>query len=178
MPEAKVIFDDSRESVIVTTLNPGSYTAVVRGAGGQTGTGLIEAYDLSSGGASKLANISTRGAVDGGENVLIGGFIAVGSGSNAKVVVRAIGPSLGAAGVSGALQDPTLELFDGNGSPISGNDNWQDTQGGELQASGIPPGNAAESAIVAALAPGSYTAVVRGKNGGTGVGLIEVYNVQ
>ena len=171
--------NDQRESVIVTTLNPGSYTAVVRGAGGGTGVGLIEAYDLSQGGGSNLANISTRGPVESGDEVLIGGFIAAGAPiGSAKVVVRAIGPSLGAAGVNGALQDPTLELFDGNGASIAGNDNWRDSQASELQAIGIPPGDDRESAIVASLAPGSYTAIVRGKDATTGVGLVEVYNVQ
>jgi hypothetical protein len=171
--------NDARESVIVATLNPGSYTAVVRGAGGGTGIGLIEAYDLSQGGGSKLANISTRGPVESGDEVLIGGFIAGGAPiGSAKVVVRGIGPSLGAAGVNGALQDPTLELFDGNGSPIAGNDNWRDTQAGELQAIGIPPSDDRESAIVASLVPGSYTAIVRGKNATTGIGLVEIYNVQ
>ncbi len=171
--------NDPRESVVVTTLNPGSYTAVVRGAGGGIGIGLIEAYDLSPGGGAKLANISTRGPVESGANVLIGGFIAAGESSgSAQVVVRAIGPSLGAAGVNGALQDPTLELYNGNGTPIAANDNWKDSQAAELQAIGIPPNDDREAAIVASLAPGAYTAVVGGKNGTMGVGLVEVYHVQ
>lgn len=170
---------DERESVIVATLSPGSYTAIVRGAGAGTGVGLIEAYDLSQGGGSKLANISTRGPVESGDEVLIGGFIAAGAPiGSAKVVVRGIGPSLSAAGVNGALEDPTLELFDGNGTSIAGNDNWRDTQASELQAIGIPPSDDREPAIVASLAPGSYTAVVRGRDGMTGIGLVEVYNVQ
>lgn len=169
---------DGRESVVIATLDPGSYTALVRGAQGQTGVGLIEAYDLSGSSASKLANISTRGAVTSGDNVLIGGFIAVGSGGNTKVVLRALGPSLGKAGVSDALADTTLELIDANGTSVRQNDNWQDAQAGEIQASGIAPGDPAESAIVASLAPGSYTAIVRGKNNANGIGLVEVYNVQ
>lgn len=169
---------DERESVIVTTLQPGSYTAVVRGVGGETGLGLIEAYDLSSGGNSLLANISTRGRVETGENVLIGGFIAVGSGGEARVVVRALGPSLAAAGVAEALPDPTLELVDANGSSVHASDNWKDGQRSELEALGLQPSNDFEAALIAAVTGGNYTAVVRGKDNTTGVGLVEVYNVQ
>lgn len=170
---------DGREAVIVTTLNPGSYTAIVRGAQGQTGVGLIEAYDLSGGGGSQLANISTRGGVGGGDDVLIGGFIAVGGpGGSAKVIIRALGPSLGNGGVAGALQDPSLELVDGNGTTVRTNNGWQESQAGEIQQTGIPPSDAREPAILATLPPGNYTAVVRGQGGSTGVSLVEVYNLQ
>ena len=110
---------------------------------------------------------------------MIGGLIVGGNGdAKTGVLVRAIGPSLGSAGVAGALQDPTLELADANGNTVRANDDWQESQQSEIEATNIPPTHPAESAIVASLAPGDYTAVVRGKNGVTGVGLVEVYNVQ
>lgn len=167
---------DARESVLVTTLAPGSYTAVVRGAGGQTGIGLVEAYDLSAGGNSTLANISTRGDVQGGDDVLIGGFITVGG--STRVIVRALGPSLSGQGVPGALQDTTLELYDVNGAAVATNNDWQESQAVEIEGTSIPPADPRESAIVRNLAPGAYTAIVRGNNGTTGVALVEVYNLQ
>lgn len=167
------------ESAIVRTLAPGNYTAVVRGDGGGTGIGLVEVYDLASGTQSNLANISSRGFVETGENVMIGGFIiGGGGGGGARVLVRAIGPSLGAAGVNGALQDPTLDLVDGNGSVVRSNNNWKDSQQAEIQSSGVAPTDDRESALIANLSPANYTAVVRGANGSTGVGLVEVYNLQ
>ena len=161
------------ESAIVMTLDPGTYTAIVRGANGGTGIGLIEAYDLDQSVDSKLANISTRGLVQTGDNVLIGGFIVLGE-SPANTILRAIGPSLP---VSGALADPTLELHDGNGTLLMSNDDWKTDQESEIIATGIAPTKAAESAIVATLAPGNYTAIVRGKNNTTGIGLVEVYQL-
>jgi hypothetical protein len=169
------------ESAIVATLpaNNSAYTAILRGKNNTTGVGLVEAYDLDQAANSKLANISTRGFVDTGDNVMIGGFILGPSGaSSAKVIARAIGPSLTASGVANALQDPTLELHDANGTTIASDDNWKDTQQSEIEATGIPPTDDRESAIVATLAPGNYTAIVRGKNNTTGVGLVEVYNLQ
>jgi uncharacterized delta-60 repeat protein len=169
---------DDRESAIVQTLAPGFYTAVMSGKDGGTGIGVIEAYDLAAGASSKLGNIASRGFVDTGDNVMIGGLIVGGSGEAAtRVLVRAIGPSIGRAGVAGALQDPTLELRDNNGALVRENDNWQDSQRAEIEATTIPPSDPAESAIVATLPPGNYTAIVRGQADGTGVGLVEVYNV-
>ena len=141
----------------------------------------MEAYDLDQAAISTLANISTRGLVETGNNVLIGGFIA-GRGLT-KVVMRAIGPTLSNSGVTNPLQDPTLELHDGNGTLLVSNDNWKtrsdgSSQQAEIEATGLPPANDLESALVAALPPGNYTAVVRGKNNSTGVGLVEVYNLQ
>lgn len=164
---------NDNESAIVTTLEPGSYTAIVRGSNNGTGVALVEVYDLDQGADSKLANISTRGFVQTADNVLIGGFIVVGS-APAKAIVRAIGPSLP---VSGALADPTLELHDGNGATIASNDNWRSDQEAEIMATTLPPTRDAESAIVATLTPGSYTAIVRGKNNTTGVALVEVYQL-
>jgi probable HAF family extracellular repeat protein len=160
------------ESAIVETLpaNAG-YTAIVRGVNNTTGIGLVEVYDLDSSVDSKLANISTRGLVQTGDNVMIGGFIVTGN-EGEKVLVRAIGPSLPLAG---NLADPTLELRDSNGALFASNDNWREEQEAEIVATMIPPTNDAESAIVETLAPAAYTAIVRGKNETTGIALIEVY---
>ena len=172
------------ESAILMTLSPGAYTAILAGKNGGTGVGLVEVYDLASGANSELANISTRGFVDTGDNVMIGGFIiGGGEGGGARVVVRAIGPSLGSEGVQGTLQDPTLELHDVNGTTIATNDNWkindqtQQSQEAEVRATALPPANDLESAIVTTFAPGAYTAIVRGKNNTTGVALVEAYNL-
>ena len=168
------------ESALVITLNPGAYTAILAGKNGGPGVGLVEVYDLAQGANSKLANISTRGFVDTGSNVMIGGLI-VGGGSGggaANVIVRAIGPSLP---VPGALGDPTLELHDGNGTTIATNDNWSlddqtgQSQGVDIRATTIPPANDLESALLAILTPGNYTAIVSGKNNATGIGVVEAY---
>lgn len=170
--------NDERESAIVRTLPPGFYTAVMNGKDATAGIGVIEVYDLDQAVSSKLANIATRGLVESGDNVMIGGLIVGGNGSeNARVLLRAIGPSLANAGVAGALHDPTLELRDNNGELVRENDNWQESQQPEIEATAIPPSDPAESAIVATLPSGNYTAVVRGKNDSRGVGLVEVYSV-
>jgi hypothetical protein len=161
------------DSAIVRTVNPGAYTAVLAGKGGTTGVGVVEVYDLDLMVDSKLANIATRGRVDQGDNVLIGGTIVVGNGST-TVLFRALGPSVP---VSNALRDPTLELYNGQGSVIATNDNWQDTQAAEIQATTIPPPDPREAAILRQLTPGAYTAIVRGKNNTTGVALIEAYQI-
>ena len=151
------------ESAILQTLDPGAYTAIVRGVGGTTGVGLVEAYNLDAASDSKLANISTRGFIDTGDNVMIGGFI-IGPDDlgDATVLVRAIGPSLENFGVANALQEPTLDLFDGNGTLLLTNDNWMDSQETEIEATGLAPTDDRESAILATLPPGGYTAIVRG----------------
>lgn len=167
------------ESAIVITLQPGTYTAVIKGQGNTSGVGLLEVYDLDTGVASRLANVSGRASVQTGTNVLIAGFIVGNDLGAAKVVVRALGPSLAQAGVAGPLADPTLELRDNNGALVIGNDNWQDnaSQAAQISASGLAPGNALEAALATSLVPGTYTAIVAGRNGGTGVGLVEVYNL-
>jgi hypothetical protein len=166
------------ESAIVLNLpaNSSGYTAIVGGVSDTTGVGLVEVYDLDRTVNSKLANISTRGFVQTGDNVMIGGFITVGPTSK-KVIVRAIGPSLASAGISNPLQDPALELRDINGTLIASNDNWKDSQRTEIQATGISPSNDLESAIVRILTPNNYTAIVRGVNDTTGVALVEVYDL-
>jgi hypothetical protein len=161
------------ESAIVRSVTPGNYTAVLAGKGGTTGVGVVEVYDLDLTADSKLANISTRGFVDRGDNVLIGGTIVVGSGST-NVLFRAIGPS---TGIPNALQDPTLELHDGQGSIIATNDNWQDTQAAAIRDTTIPPSDPREAAILYQLSPGSYTAIVRGKDNTTGVAVVEAYQL-
>jgi hypothetical protein len=164
------------EAAIVRTLEPGSYTVILSG-NGSAGIGVVEVYDLSRGSKSTLANLSSRGLVGTNDNVMIGGFIIGGSaGASAKVLVRAIGPSLGFVGVKGALPNPFLELRDGNGNLIDENDNWRERQA-EIEATTIPPGDPLESAIVQTLFPGNYTAIVRGVEKTTGIALVEVYNV-
>jgi DNA-binding beta-propeller fold protein YncE len=164
------------ESVIYTTLAPGTYTAILKGAHSETGVGLVEVYDFDTASTAKLANIATRGFVNTGDNVMIGGFI-IGGTEPAKVLVRAIGPSLTDFGLQGALQATTLELHDSNGSVIS-NEGWRSTQESEIQATTIPPSNDNEAAILATLVPGNYTAIVRGKNDTTGIAVVEAYNLQ
>jgi uncharacterized protein GlcG (DUF336 family) len=163
------------ESAIVATLAPGAYTAIVNGRNGATGIGLVEVYDLSPGSDSVLTNISTRGFVGKRDNVLIGGFILSGSTGSAKVTIRALGPSLVQRGVNNALTDPTLELHNANGALVIADDNWNDAQGVELQSIALAPSDFREAATTGLLTPGAYTAIVRGKNEETGIGLIEIY---
>jgi hypothetical protein len=156
------------------------YTAILRGKGDTTGIGVVEAYGLpysNYGSYPELANISARGFVGTGENVIIGGFIVGGGTEPSRVVVRAIGPSLKAAAVSNPLPDPVLELHDGNGLTIKTNDNWEDVQKDDLQIVGLAPTDRAESAMLTRLGPGAYTAIVRGKGNATGVALVEVYRL-
>ncbi|MEY2490277.1 MAG: hypothetical protein QOC70_2219 [Verrucomicrobiota bacterium] len=164
------------ESALWGIINPGAYTVVVRGKNNATGIGLFEVYDLDKTVDSKLANVSTRGFVETGDNVIIGGTIIMGN-IPARVLLRAIGPSLANFGIPNALPDPTLELRDGNGALILANDNWRTDQEAEIIATGIPPSNNLESAIVRDLLPGNYTAIVRGSNNTTGLALIEAYEL-
>ncbi|MBA3833205.1 MAG: DVUA0089 family protein [Chthoniobacterales bacterium] len=163
------------ESIISVTLVPGSYTAVLSGAGNSSGAALLELYDLSPTG-STLSNISTRGEVVSNDDPIIGGFIAGGT-KPAKVIVRAIGPSLALEGVTGAISNPVLELRNSDGSLLFANDNWRSDQEQQVLDTTIPPRDDRESAIVATLAPGNYTAIVRDSAGASGVALVEVYNL-
>ncbi len=166
------------EAAMIVTLAAGSYTVVESGQNSTTGVGLMEIYDLTNGFGPDLANLSTRGFVGTASNVMIAGFIfGAPTGGQGSVLLRALGPSLGTLGVANPLADPVLELFNADGTIVATNDNWQSTQQAAIEATGAPPSNVAEAAIVATLAPGNYTAVESGKNGGTGVGLIEVYNL-
>jgi hypothetical protein len=171
---------DDRESAIVKTLDPGVYTVVLRGKNDSTGVAVVEAYDLEPTVDSQLANLSTRGFVETGENVMIGGFVAgPDNAATGKLLLRAIGPSLNGT-VPNALADPTMELRNQNGDLVDQNDNWKDSpQRADIEATGIPPQNDAESAIyVKAMEPGRYTAIVRGKDGGVGNAVVELYGVK
>ena len=173
------------ESAIIADLQPGNYTAIVSGVNNTTGVGLVEVYDLNPGAGSTLGNISTRSFVQTGEHVMIGGFIVQGSGAK-RVIIRAIGPELTQFGIRDALANPRLELHNRTGALIASNDNWQTTilggiitnnQVSSIQNSGHAPTEASESAIIANLPPGNYTAIVRGVNNTAGVGLVEVYEL-
>jgi len=167
---------DDLESAIVATLDPGAYTAIVSGRNGGTGIALVEAYDLDQTVDSQLANISTRGFVETGDNVMIGGFIV--GGDTGSVALRAIGPSLVESGVTDPLADPFLELHDGDGAVVASNDNWQDSPDKQVFIdNGIAPTSDKESIILGTLAPGAYTAIVSGVGEGSGVGLVEAYNL-
>ena len=162
------------EAAIVVTLPPGQYTAVIDGKDGATGTALVEIYDGELTANSQLANISTLGFVGAADDVLIGGFV-IGNGA-AKVVLRALGPTLTQFGVANPIGDPTVELHDANGG-VTTNDDWQTGADRDSIPVSLQPVDLRESAIYATLSPGSYTAIVRGKAGATGVALVEVYNL-
>ena len=175
---AGLALQNPKESGIVETLQPASYTAVMAGTNNGTGVGLVEIYDINQAADSQLANISTRGFVLTGNNVMIGGFILGGT-DNTHIVLRGIGPTLAQVGLSPVLPDPTLELHDSNGTLLVANDNWQDdpVSAGQLMTLGLAPRDPNESGIYAPLPPGSFTAILAGSNGGTGIGLVEIYNV-
>ena len=170
------------ESAILVTLPPGSYTAIVRGNGATSGVALIEVYDLAQNVDAKLANLSTRAFVSTGDNIVIAGFLLSDGGDTAmdRIVVRGIGPSLapGTFPPSAVLADPTLELRDTNGVLILANNDWQDNpvQAAELIAAGLAPTNNLESGIAVTLSPGLYTALLAGRDFGTGIGVVEVYD--
>jgi hypothetical protein len=163
------------ESAILITLVPGNYSVVVRGKNNSTGVGLVDVYDRNQAVNASLTNISTRGFVDTGVNVMIGGVIS--STGSVKMLVRALGPTLSQFGVPNVLADPTLELHDAHGALIASNDNWQDTQKAAIQASGLAPPNASEAAIIITKPAGNGTAIVRGKNNTTGNALVEFYRL-
>ena len=167
------------ESALIATLPPGDYTVVLGGKDGGEGVGLVEIYDLYSAADSTLANLSTRGVIGTGDDVMIGGVI-VGAGEDPIVVIRAIGPSLATAAVPNALQDPVLELYDNNGVIIAQNNNWGTETGQRLAAKTtlLVPKDDRESVIAADLAEGNYTAIGRGANNTPGIGLVEVYRIR
>lgn len=168
----------STDSAIVAWLDPGAYTAIVRGKNNATGIALVEVYDPSGGIDAKLGNISTRAFVGTGSDIVIAGFILGGDVGPDHIALRGIGPSLTGLGVLNALADPTLELRDENGALLLANNNWQDDpiQASELTAAGLALANPLESGIAATLPPGAYTALLSGLNAGTGIGLVEVYD--
>ena len=167
---------EDKEAAIVAMLDPGAYTAVLRGAGETQGIGVIEIYDLQASAEAKLSNLASRAFVSTGDNVLIGGFIVHG-GPPQRVLVRAIGSSLEGA-VAEELQDPTLEVVNAEGAKIGENDDWRDARNpGEVEGTGAAPTHEKESAVVLTLGAGAYTATVRGKNNGTGTGVVEIYRL-
>lgn len=167
---------DPSESMLLAVLPPGSYTTVLHGANSGTGIGLVEVYDMDPS-DSQLANISTRGLAESGADEMIGGFI-VGGTDPTSVLVRALGPSLAAYGISGVLPDPVLEVHDANGSVIATNDNWRSTQEQAIINTGIAPTNDQEAAILTTLPAGAYTAVVHDAHFGSGIALVDAYNLQ
>ncbi|HYJ04808.1 MAG TPA: SBBP repeat-containing protein, partial [Chthoniobacterales bacterium] len=167
------------ESAIVRSLAPGAYTAVLRGQNNGTGVGVVEVYDTAPAAHSTLANIGSRGFVGTGDNVMIGGFIIGGeTEADMRVVVRGIGPSLAAFGISAALQDPIVDLKDANGTTLLSNDDWQQGQPTEINQLNLAPSDSRESALVISLPHGNYTAILRGKNNTTGVAVVEIYDVE
>ena len=161
----------------------GRYTAIVRGKNGGVGVALVEVYDLDFANpvpTSQLANTSTRGLVETGDNVMIGGFIVGPAPANgSKVLLRAIGPSLTGIGTANPLADPTLEIHDEHGNIIAFNDNWASSDADAIEATGLAPKNALESAVLLSNLPaGNYTGIVRGKDVTTGVALVEIYRLQ
>ena len=164
------------ESAVIADLASGSYTAVVRGLGNTTGTGVVDAYDLSAASPARLANIATRGLIQPGDKLMIAGFIV--QNGPVKAVIRAIGPSLAAFGITNALPDTTLQLRDQNGAIVLENDDWKTDQKQELLNTGLQPTNDLEAALVTTLQPGQYTAQVRGKDEATGIGVVQVYFLQ
>ena len=167
--------NDDLESALLVELAPGSYTTILSDAGGATGIGLVELYTTNPAAVANPVNISTRGFVQTGDDVMIGGFI-IGGTNTRHLAIRAIGPSLAAAGVTNPLLDPVLELHDQNGVLMETNDNWKENQA-EVEATGLAPGDDRESVIVTTLSPANYTAIVRGVNGTTGVALVEAYDI-
>lgn len=169
---------DDREAAISISLDPGNYTVVLSGKNDSTGLALVEAYDVEGGAAARMLNISTRGQVRTGNNVLIGGVILGGT-DYARMIFRGLGPSLSVNGVpvSGRLANPNLELHDGNGTTIAFNDDWKENQSFEIQGSGLAPADDREAALIGNFPPGHYTAIVRGKDNTTGIALVEAYKL-
>ncbi|MFL6526499.1 MAG: hypothetical protein ACJ8IQ_00215, partial [Chthoniobacterales bacterium] len=167
---------DSESAIVVTLQQPGSYFAVVEGKNSTTGIANVDVIDLDEAANSHVANISTRAVVGTGDSVMVGGFQIDGA-SARKILLRGIGPSLAASGTTNALADPTLTLRDSNGNTLVFNNDWADTQSSQIDATGVAPTDSKESAILATLAPGSYTATLAGACAGTGTAVFEAYDV-
>ena len=171
---------DDHESVILISIPPDTYTAILTGKGNTTGIGLVEVYDNDQAVDAQLSNISTRGFVEGSDSVMIGGFILGNSSTTGRIAIRGLGPSLSQFGLNPVLADPTLELHDANGNTLISNDNWLDDPASAalLTANGLALSDPKESGIFTSLPPGIFTAILAGKNGGVGIGLVEIYNLK
>lgn len=171
---------DDRESAMVTTLAPAAYTVVLRGKNQTTGIGTIEIYDNDPAGDSELGNISTRGFVQTQDKVMIGGFTLGVNDNPTRIAVRGLGPSLSQSGLANVLADPALELRDTNGTLLIANDDWQSdsNSAAQLSANGLALSDPKEAGIFALLPSGQFTAILAGKNGGIGIGLVEIYDLQ
>ena len=169
---------DTREAALLINLLPGSYTAIEAGNGGTTGIGLVQLYELDATTVSQLANVSSRARVQSGADVLIGGLTITAQMGALPVLLRVVGPSLNQFGIAGTLGDPILELRDSNGRLVAANNDWEQTQRAAIRATGLAPFYSRESAILMNLAAGSYTAIVRDANGGSGIALFEAYNLR
>jgi hypothetical protein len=171
---------DDREAVILATVQPGNYTTVLTGKNLTSGVGLVESYDNNQAVDSRLGNISTRGFVQTGDNVMIGGFILGGNSGSTQIAIRGLGPSLTQSGLTNVLADPVLQLRNSNGTLLVTNDNWQDdpASAAQLSSNGLALPNPLEAGIFTVLSPGAYTAILAGQNNGTGIALVEVYNVR
>ncbi len=174
---------DPRESALIQTLPPGNYTAILRSKGDTPGVGLVELYDLNPTADSRFANLSTRGFVGRDNDVMIGGVIVgrgagVNGAGSIRAVLRGLGPTLTARGVAGALPDPQLLAYDANGTLLMTNDNWSESpQAAELQTLQLAPGDPRESALILTAIQGNYTAILRGRDGQTGIALVEIFSV-
>lgn len=171
---------DDREAVVLATLPPEQYSAILTGKDQTTGVGLVEVYDNDHGAAAALANISTRGFVQGNESVMIGGFILGGDPNNTRIAIRGLGPFLSQFALSPVLEDPVLQLRDANGGLLIENDNWTDdtVSAAQLTAHGLALSDKKEAGIFTSLPPGQFTAILKGKDGGIGHGLVEIYNLK
>jgi hypothetical protein len=165
------------EAAAVQTLPPAAYTATMTGQNGGTGVGLLEVYETDQSLGNRIANLSARGFVGTGDEVMIGGFIVRGNGMSANLLVRALGPSLAANGIAQPLADPRIEIRDSNGTLIAANNDWRDTQASEIQGRSLAPPNELESAAIITAGAGAYTAVLQGNGGVTGVALLEIYKL-
>ncbi|HEX3817208.1 MAG TPA: pectinesterase family protein [Chthoniobacterales bacterium] len=168
---------DPHEAAMIAVLPPGSYTAILSSRDGKSGVGLVEIYDLDRSQTTKLANVSTRGLVGSGDEVMIAGVILGGAGP-AKVLLRGIGPSLAQAGVTAPLDDPTLALRNADGALVAYDNDWSDSQPSEIAATGLTPSDSREAAIVVTLPPGAYTAVLADNGAQPGIGLVEFYSLE
>jgi hypothetical protein len=170
---------DPKESGLVANLQPGAYTAILAGKNQSAGVGLVEIYDTNGAADAQLANISTRGLVLAGDNVMIGGFI-LGGDADARIAVRGVGPSLAQFGLNPVLSDPTLELHDSNGTLLVANDDWlaDPAAAALLTGNGLGLSDPKEAGIFSSLPPGAFTAILAGKNGSVGIGLVEIYNLK